>query len=113
MLDVLGSGLQPGGFGTDLQQSPGPSSRRGEEAEAVSQALLRLGVLFQFKVYLYANDSLRSESNVWTEALKSLMGSGSSSTICMQVCGAWIMYRHMRAGTGMLCPAAAQCGGLP
>lgn len=65
--------------------SPGPSSRRGEEAEAVAQALMRLGVLFQFQVYLYANDALRSESNVWTEALRSLMGSGSSSTVCMQV----------------------------
>jgi hypothetical protein len=70
---------------TDLQQSPGPSSRRGEEADAVAQVLMRLGVLFQFEVYLFAHDSLRSESNVWTEALRSLMASGSSSTACMQV----------------------------
>jgi hypothetical protein len=48
---------------------------------------MRLGVLFQFEVYLFAHDSLRSESNVWTEALRSLMGSGSSSTACMQVSG--------------------------
>lgn len=80
-LDVPGSSL------ADLQQSPGPSSRRGEEADAVAQALMRLGVQFQFQVYLYAHDSLRSECNVWTEALKSLMGSGSSSTACMQVSG--------------------------
>jgi hypothetical protein len=70
---------------TEPQASPGPSSRRGEEADAVAQALLRLGVLFQFQVYLRANDTLRSESNVWTEALTSLMGSGPSSSTCMQV----------------------------
>jgi hypothetical protein len=51
----------------------------------VAQVLMRLGVLFQFEVYLFAHDSLRSESNVWTEALRSLMASGSSSTACMQV----------------------------
>jgi hypothetical protein len=79
-LDVPGSSSL-----ADLQQSPGPSSRRGEDADAVAQALLRLGVLFQFEVYLYAHESLRGESNVWTEALRSLMGSGSSSTLCMQV----------------------------
>jgi hypothetical protein len=76
--------------------SPGPSSRRGEEAEAVAQALMRLGVLFQFQVYLYANDALRSESHVWTEALRSLMGSGSSSTVCMQVGS------NARGGVGVL-----------
>ncbi|KAF6260179.1 hypothetical protein COO60DRAFT_1700419 [Scenedesmus sp. NREL 46B-D3] len=70
---------------TDLQASPGPSSRRGDEAGAAAQALLRLGVLFQFQVYLRANDALRSESNVWTEALTSLMGSGPSSSTCMQL----------------------------
>jgi hypothetical protein len=34
----------------DPQLSPGPSSRRGEDAETVAQALMRLGVLFQFQV---------------------------------------------------------------
>ncbi|WIA22029.1 hypothetical protein OEZ85_004379 [Tetradesmus obliquus] len=65
--------------------SPGPSSRRGEEADAVAQALLRLGVLFQFQVALRASDVLRSESHVWSEALTSLMGSGPSSSSCMQL----------------------------
>lgn len=65
--------------------SPGPSSRRNEEAEAVAVSLLRLGVLFQFSVYLRAADSLRSESNVWTEALMGLMGAGPSSSACLQV----------------------------
>lgn len=68
------------------QTSPGPSSRRGEEAEAVAVVLLRLGVLFQFQVYLRAADGLRTESNVWTEALMGLMGAGPSSGACLQVC---------------------------
>eukprot|EP00883_Tetradesmus_obliquus_P015009 jgi/Sobl393_1/8113/SZX59989.1 len=70
---------------TEPQASPGPSSRRGEEADAVAQALLRLGVLFQFQVALRASDVLRSESHVWSEALTSLMGSGPSSSSCMQL----------------------------
>eukprot|EP00775_Hariotina_reticulata_P001572 gene1572-1911_t len=69
----------------DPQLSPGPSSRRGEEAEAVAQALMRLGILFQFQVYMRASESLRSEGNIWKEALTSLMGSGPSSTSCLQV----------------------------
>jgi hypothetical protein len=84
--------------------SPGPSSRRGEEAEAVSQALMRLGVLFQFQVYLYANDALRTESHVWTEALRSLMGSGSSSTVCMQVGrGGGRLWRMVGGGAQFAC----------
>jgi hypothetical protein len=82
----------------DMQASPGPSSRRGEEADAVAQALLRLGVLFQFQVYLRASDGLRSEGNVWMEALMSLMGSGPSSSTCMQVRG-WGFYSCSGADT--------------
>lgn len=85
-----GTTLAPLNPPAEPQASPGPSSRRGEEAEAVAQALLRLGVLFQFQVYLRAHDSLRSDSNVWTEALTCMMGSGPSSAMCLQVGeGAW------------------------
>lgn len=93
-LDLSPAGLQHAST-PDLQASPGPSSRRGEDAEAVAQALMRLGVLFQFQVHLRAAEALRSEHSVWYEALTSLMGSGPSSSTCMQVRG------RIRLGMGL------------
>lgn len=37
------------------------------------------------QVYMRAADGLRSECNIWSEALTSLMGSGPSSSSCLQV----------------------------
>ena len=78
---AAGGATTPGSAAEQLP-SPGPSSRRGEEAERVAVALTRLALRFHLQLYQHAAPALRGDSAVWSEALKSLLNTGPTAGAC-------------------------------
>lgn len=80
---AAGSGGGGGGGGSYEQlPSPGPSSRRGEEAEQVAVLLTRLALRFHMQLYQHAVMALRSDSAMWGEVLKGLLNAGPAAGAC-------------------------------